>query len=445
MLTQDENDLLTQTGPGTPCGELLRRYWQPAALSEELPLGGSPLPARLLGEDLVLFRDDQGRPGVVDIHCPHRGADLSYGRLEDGGIRCIYHGWLFDIQGRCLDMPGEPKGGEHKDSVCLRAYPCRERAGIIFAYLGPGDPPLLPAYEILAAPEEHRFVSKVLSECNYLQGNEGNIDPVHLSFLHGIMNERLAMSGRPSEYIKVRGTDGPINKLLGETQAPLIDVDVTDFGLRICAWRPLENGKAYLRVSNFVMPNLCAVPGETQGAGYLVNWHVPIDDQRHWKYMMVFSREAPLDKQRFRQRYAAEVSSDYRPMRNKENRYLQDREEMKRGSFSGFGPFFPAHDLNVTETMGAIQNRTREHPVSSDKAIVAARKLLLKAMNDIEEGRDPAHVVRHAEANRFPHLTVISEVIPSSADWKEHTRKAEAQAALQGMKTASNRDRSSLS
>ena len=324
-------------------------------------------------------------------------------------------------------MPGEPHGGEHKDSVSLRAYPCQERAGIIFAYLGPGEPPLLPAYDILSVPEENRFVSKVFSECNYLQGNEGNIDPVHLSFLHGIMDEKLAMSGRPTQYIRVSGTDGAINKLLGGPVAPTIEVEIMDFGLRICAWRPVENGKAYLRVSNFVMPNLCAVPGETQGAGYLVNWHVPIDDQRHWKYMMVFSREAPLDKQRFQQRYSAEIGPDYRPRRNKDNRYLQDREEMKRRSFSGFGPFFPAHDLNVTETMGAVQDRRREHPVSSDKAIVAARKLLLKAMNDIEEGREPAHVLRDAKANRFAHLTVISEVIPSTTNWKEHTRRVEGQ------------------
>ena len=154
MMTQEENDLLTQTGPGTPCGELMRRYWQPAALSEELPAGGAPLPVKLLGEDLVLFRDDQGRPGLLDLHCPHRGADLSYGRLEDGGLRCIYHGWLFDLHGNCLDQPGEPDGGKHKDAAHLKAYPCKEHAGIIFGYLGPGEPPCLPGYEIFDVPDE---------------------------------------------------------------------------------------------------------------------------------------------------------------------------------------------------------------------------------------------------------------------------------------------------
>ncbi|HZT06222.1 MAG TPA: Rieske 2Fe-2S domain-containing protein, partial [Chloroflexota bacterium] len=143
MLTKEENDLLTQTGPGTPCGELMRRYWQPAALSEELPPGGAPVPVRLLGEDLVLFRDDAGHPGLLSLHCPHRGADLSYGRLEDGGIRCIYHGWLFDVSGRCLEQPGEPAGSTFHERIRHTAYPCVEKNGIIFAYLGPGEPPLL--------------------------------------------------------------------------------------------------------------------------------------------------------------------------------------------------------------------------------------------------------------------------------------------------------------
>src|SRR6266851_3645158 len=156
MVTQAQNEQLTQTGPGTPMGELLRRYWQPAALSEELPPGGGAIPVRLLGEDLVLFRDGEGRPGLLGLHCAHRGADLSYGRLEDGGLRCLYHGWLYDRQGRCLEQPGEPAGSTFHERIRHTAYPCQEVAGIIFAYLGPGEPPLLPAYGPLVAPEAHR-------------------------------------------------------------------------------------------------------------------------------------------------------------------------------------------------------------------------------------------------------------------------------------------------
>src|SRR5256712_13200560 len=137
-MTPEENELLTRTGPGPPCGELMRRYWQPAALSEELPVGGAPLSIVLFGEELVLFRDEQGRVGLIGLHCSHRGADLSYGRLEDGGLRCIYHGWLYDVNGRCLQQPGEPAGSTFHEKIHHLAYPCIERAGLIFAYLGSG-------------------------------------------------------------------------------------------------------------------------------------------------------------------------------------------------------------------------------------------------------------------------------------------------------------------
>src|SRR3954452_19539881 len=177
MLSKEENDLLTQVGPGTPCGDLMRRYWQPVALAEELPTGGAPLPVRMFGEDLVLFRDDEGKPGLLGLHCPHRGADLSYGRLEDGGLRCIYHGWLFDRNGRCLEQPGEPAGSTFHERIRPTAYPCVEKGGVIITYMGPGQAPLVPNYDFLTAPEDYRFVTKLYQDCNYLQGNEGNQDP----------------------------------------------------------------------------------------------------------------------------------------------------------------------------------------------------------------------------------------------------------------------------
>src|SRR6476659_7046901 len=168
-MTEAENNLLTLTGPGTPCGELMRRYWQPAALSEELPVGGAPVPLRLFSEDLVLFRDATGRPGLLGLHCAHRGADLSYGRLEDGGLRCLYHGWLYDVTGRCLEQPGEPAGSRFCEKIRHLAYPCLERAGMIFAYLGPGEPPLLPNLEPLTAAEPHILPQKYWHNSNYLQ------------------------------------------------------------------------------------------------------------------------------------------------------------------------------------------------------------------------------------------------------------------------------------
>ena len=180
MEASNPYDVLVRTDRGAPGGDLLRRYWQPAALSEEIPLGGPPIPVRLLGEDLVLFRDDRARPGLLGLHCSHRGADLSYGRLEDGGLRCIYHGWLYDTHGHCLEQPGEPPTSRFYERIRHPAYPCVEKSDVIWAYLGPGDPPLMPNYHFLAVPDENAFAIKLFNDCNYLQGNEGKIGRAHV-------------------------------------------------------------------------------------------------------------------------------------------------------------------------------------------------------------------------------------------------------------------------
>jgi phthalate 4,5-dioxygenase oxygenase subunit len=421
MMTRDENALLTQTGRGTPGGELLRRYWQPVALSEEVPPEAAPLSIKILGEDLVLFRDDKGRAGLLGIHCSHRGTDLSYGRVEDGGLRCLYHGWLYDVGGRCLAQPGEPGGGEHRDAIRHLAYPCKETGGVIFTYMGPGAPPLLPNYEFLNASSDHLYVAKIFHECNYLQANEGNIDPVHLSFLHRFLENRQ------EQYRGVRGAEESHYNLVARNIAPILDVELTDFGVRIYTVRKLSAEKAYLRVSYFILPNLSAFPGQTGGEGYSVNWHVPIDDDHHWKYTFVYSAETPLDE-KIINRERSEMRPDYRLVRNAANRFMQDRESMKTKTFAGMGAGFQAHDAFATASQGAIQDRTDEHLVSSDKAIVAARKLLEKAIRDVQEGREPPHVIREPSQNRLPHLLVISDMIPSAGDWKEYTRKLEAEA-----------------
>ena len=410
MISREENQLLTQTGPGTPCGELMRRYWQPVALSEELKADGAPLGVTLMNEDLVIFRDDRGRVGVLDGHCCHRGADLSYGRLEDGGIRCIYHGFLFDVNGKILEQPGEPNGGEHRDTFCQPSFPCREVGGVIFAYIGPGEPPLLPDYEFLRVPEDQRFVSKIYHACNYLQSNEGNIDPVHLSFLH----RNLALTDTDKKR-RVSGSESSPNSLFGADLAPKIEIELTDFGVRIFTIRDIGDEKVYFRTSNFVMPNFSTFPGQTAAEGYSVNWHVPIDDNSHWKFVIVFSREKPLDRQ-IMLRGRDELAPDYHMVRSKANRYLQDRESMKDKSFSGIGYNFQAQDACVIESAGAVQDRTKEHLVTSDKAIVAARKLLLRGMQDVKDGRDPMHVVRDNASNEFSHLVVLSEVTPKAED-----------------------------
>ncbi len=410
MPTQEENELLTRVGPGTPCGELMRRYWQPAALSEELPAGGAPLPVRLFGEDLVLYRDEAGQPGLLGLHCPHRGADLSYGRLEDGGLRCLYHGWLFDRAGRCLEQPGEPAGSTFYQRIRHTAYPCREKGGIIFAYLGPGEPPLLPGYEFLNVPDEHRVVTKIFQDCNYLQGNEGNQDPIHLSFLHRIQREEV-----PDQAARI--------KLLARDTAPTIDLEVTDWGLRIYAVRQAGPDSKYVRLTNAVMPNLTCFGGYQDG--YSINWHVAIDDTHHWKYVIAFRRGGPIDRTQAVQ-VKAETTPDYHLVRNRANRYLQDREEMKTRSFLGMGMSFQEHDAWATETQGPVQDRTQEHLTSRDIAIVTMRKLLMAAMKDVQAGRDPRNVVRDPAANRYADLVLTSQVMPNSVDhrafWQEEPR-----------------------
>ncbi|MBM2811559.1 MAG: phthalate 4,5-dioxygenase [Chloroflexi bacterium] len=396
MLTSNENDLLTRTGPGDPGGELLRRYWQPVALAEELPTGGAPLPVKLLGEDLVLFRDERGRPGLLGIHCAHRGADLSYGRLEDGGIRCIYHGWLYDRTGRCLEQPGEPAGSTFHQRIRQTAYSCVEAGGLILAYLGPGEAPLLPDYEFFTAPSEYVAPTKALVACNYLQANEGNFDPVHLSFLHR----------------RIESDDD----LHVKDVTPTIDVEETAFGARVYAIRRVAVDSNFVKVRAFIMPNLGAAAGDG-GGGYQVNWHVPIDDTSHWRYMILFRRTTPFDEGD-RRSFRNGVNADYKQSRNRGNRYLQDRAEMKLGTYTGMGAEFLTHDTAATEGEGLIQDRTQEHLGYTDRAIVALRQMLLSAVRDVQEGRDPPHVVRDPAANHFADIEVTQGLVPSSDSWR---------------------------
>jgi hypothetical protein len=210
--------------------------------------------------------------------------------------------------------------------------------------------------------------------------------------------------------------------LLGEDIAPTIDVEITDYGLRIYTLRDAGRDKRYLRVTNFVMPNLSVFGGSSVGYGYSIHWHVPIDDTSHWKYIFAFSREKPLDDF-MRTRSRVELTADYRLTRNGSNRYQQDRDSMKTQTFTGMGLNFQAHDAFATESQGPVQDRTAEHLVTSDKAIVAARKLLLNAMKDAKDGRDPQHVIRDPKSNQLLHLQALSEVVPTSVDFKQHVRE----------------------
>lgn len=426
MVTARENKLITESGPGTPGGALMRRYWQPITLSRELPPGGAPQPLLILGEHLVLFRDQKGRPGLLGIECSHRCADLSYGRIEDGGLRCLYHGWLYDIEGRCLEQPGEPEGSTYKDEVRHKAYVCKETSGIIFAYLGADAPPLFPDYEFLHVPDDHRYTSKTHMNCNYLQALEGDIDPVHLSYLHG--------SVTPPDMRPVPGDTRSASFHYGNDRRPTLDIELADFGVRIFSIRQAEGQNKYVRVTNFIMPNKAAIVGNEGrlNQGNQINWHVPTDDTHHLRFDITINRERPLDMSRYTGQIGTEVSPEGTLTRSKDNRYLQDRDEMSE-TFTGMGGYFMAHDAFASESQGPIHDRTREHLGTTDKFIAAARRQILEGIADVEAGKEPRHSIRDEADNDLSHIVVLSEVVAEDTDhmglWKKYASEKRANGA----------------
>lgn len=414
MLSKEDNELITQTGPGTPGGEFLRRYWHPVALSEELPVGGAPVPLRILGEELVLFRDEFERPGLLDRFCAHRQADLSYGRIECGGLRCLYHGWVYDISGSCLEQPAAGPGSRYHERVQQNAYPCQEVAGMVFAYMGPDDPPLLPGYEFFDASDENRVVTKAYHRCNWLQGNEGSVDPVHTSFLHRVMG------GEDADWMAVEGSEATHQELLDERVVPDIKVVETDYGLQVLTLREVGDDRVFVRVESVLFPNGGAYGGPAaapEHRGYGVNWHVPIDDHSHWKFLFAFSKDRPLPKEEYFGAKDGEITESYMFVRSPENRFLQDRAAMADKTFSGIGYSFNVHDALMVETMGPIVDRSKEHLGVEDRAIVAYRRQIRKAIEAVQQGRDPLFVVRDPGSNRFEYLAG-HRVIPKDADWR---------------------------
>ncbi|HEV8015061.1 MAG TPA: Rieske 2Fe-2S domain-containing protein [Stellaceae bacterium] len=398
---------LVETGKGKPAGELLRRYWQPVALVSDL--GKRPLAITVMGEELVLFRDPTGKVGLLSRYCPHRATDLSYGRIEDGGLRCLYHGWMMDIRGRCLDQPAEPIESTYKDEIRHPAYPCREAAGAIFAYLGPGEPPLFPNFHFLSAPDAHVHQTRLHHACNYLQANEGNIDPAHLSFLHSF---RKPLADRQQDAQKLQ------NVLIRNTR-PKSSIARTRYGMRVFATRAAEDRKSYVRITNFVFPNLgffAGDSGQRGPGGYAVHWHVPIDDESHWRYDFYYHRAERLDKSAMDALHSEEADANNYPRRGPANHYLQNGEEMENFSFAGMGRNFSAHDLFAVQSPGAIHDRSREHLASSDVAIVAMRRMMLDAMRDLEEGKEPPLVLRSANENVFNDIVVLGALLDEGQD-----------------------------
>ncbi|MEY8839969.1 Rieske 2Fe-2S domain-containing protein, partial [Cribrihabitans sp. XS_ASV171] len=275
MMSRDANDLITRVGPENGAGKVLRHYWQPAALTEELAGNRPVVPVRLMGEDLVLFRDNTGELGLIGRRCPHRGADLCYGRREDNGLRCPFHGWHFDRTGQCVEQPGEPEGSRMHEQIRATSYPVVEKNGIIFAYMGPGNPPPFPALDCFAAPESHVFAFKGLWECNWLQALEVGIDPVHASFLHRFLQDEDPNEGYGKQFRdRAANTEIPMTQLLREYPRPEIQVEETDYGMRLIALRHLDDGRTHVRVTNQIFPTAICIPMSNEMT--ITQWHVPV-------------------------------------------------------------------------------------------------------------------------------------------------------------------------
>ncbi len=418
MLSREDNERVTRTGKEAPAGGLLRRYWQPAGLVEELD-GDRPLKAvRLMGEDLVLFRDDTGRYGLVGRRCSHRGVDLKFARIEDGGLRCPLHGWLYDVSGRCLEQPAEPPGGNFRAKIRHTAYPCREVNGIVFAYLGPGEAPMLAGFDCFVAPDSHAFAFKGLIECNWLQAHEVGIDPAHASFLHRFFDDEDTAEGYGRQFRAATADAAlPVTRILREFDRPEIEVEATDYGLRIFALRVLDAATMHVRVTNMIFPNAIVIPLSNDMV--LTQWHVPIDDATCWWYAIFTSFAEPVDKDAMRrQRLELYTLPDYAPRRNRANDYGFDAAEQRAETYTGMGADINVHDTWAVESMGAVQDRTAEHLGTTDKAIIANRRMLLRAIDGVGRGIDPPYMPAPGDAGRLRGPVAIDTMGPA-ADWRD--------------------------
>jgi phthalate 4,5-dioxygenase oxygenase subunit len=418
VLSRQDNDLITQTGPGTPCGRLLRAYWQPAALVGEMPEERPVKPVRLLGEDLVLFRNDEGEWGLIGRYCAHRGVDLCFGRLEHGGLRCLYHGWLYDRGGRCLEQPAEPEHSRFHTKIRHTSYPCEERNGIVFAYLGGGDPPAFPDYDCFTAPGEYAFAFKGLWECNWLQGVEGGIDPSHVSFLHRFLQEDPRETYGQQFREEVAGTGRTLSSVVSESYRPDIEVEPAPHGLRVFAIRELGEDLRHIRITNLMFPNAFVVPfGNTK---VFAQWHVPIDDRNHYWYMILYDFEEETDKDvLLEQRLGSCTLPDYRSTRNRDNDWGFDASEQATLTYTGMGLDINVHDQWAVESMGAIQDRTVERLGVSDRAVTANRRMLLRAIADHEAGKVTPGMATDEASRRALTGPQAVDMVAGADDWQE--------------------------
>jgi nitrite reductase/ring-hydroxylating ferredoxin subunit len=394
-------------------GELQRRYWLPFALSKELPdRDGAPIRVRVLGEDLVAFRATDGSVGLMDAFCPHRRAPMFFGRNEECGLRCVYHGWKFDVNGTCVDMPSEPADSLFKTKVTIATYPVWEGGGLMWTYMGPPEhQPAVPDYEFTRAPATHRYVSKTFEECNWLQALEGGLDTSHSSFAHNL-------DIHDKSYLRSQDT------------APRLEVYRTDYGYTYAGIRTLGD-KSYVRAYHYVMPAQQMRGRVTSRKGGHVDPHptinghiwVPIDDTHCWvfNWMYSYTPDIPIEEA-----YAHDLEKQYgrgeddlipgtyQLKKNLRNDYLIDRQLQKTKTFTGIDGV-NTQDMALQEGMGGIVDRSKEHLGTSDRAIIVMRQLLMEAMDDMEAGKP----IRGIDPKTYTNVRAVDLVIPPAPDWRE--------------------------
>ena len=424
MLSAEQNDFITRIGPGTPAGGLMRHYWQPAALVDELAGNARSSRCGCSAKTWCIFKDGKGRYGLIGRRV-RIAAPIS---LTAGWktAACVAHSTAGCSMcgGQCLETPAEPEGSNLCANVRQKAYPVVEKSGILFAYLGPGEPPALPHFDCFIAPQTHTFAFKGMIDCNWLQSLEVGIDPVHTSFLH-----RFFQDEDPSQaYGKLfrdtsRDSDMPMSRIMREFTRPRIEVEPTDFGFRLVTLRQISEASTHVRVTNLMFPNAFIIPMSREMT--ITQWHVPIDDEKHYWYAIFTSFGAPVDKDEMRrQRLALYQLPDYVPNKNKSNDYGFDAHEQEHETFTGMGADINVHDQWACESMGSIQDRTSEHLGTSDKAISAYRKLLRQAIEQAGKGERPIMVLDAARAQGITGPAAVDGIGPAD-DWQGYWQKSE--------------------
>ena len=438
-MNREQNERLTRITPGTPCGQLLRQYWQPAALVDEFNsaldarMADRPVKAiKLLGQDMVLFKDASGAWGLLDRDCAHRGADLSFGRLETaaqgGGLRCPFHGWKFAADGRCLETPAEPAGSKLCDRIRQRSYPVIEKSGVLFAWLGDMEttPPPLPEFDCFKAPESHSFAFKGLWHANWLQALEVGIDPAHPSYLHRFLQDEALedigsnAAGKQFRSAAAGSADGenwPMTRIMREFAQPDISFIDKPWGMQLTALRRMTDKLTHVRVTQAIFPATFVIPlSETMT---ITQMHVPVDDTHTYWYSFFTSFAAPRDKEAMRaQRQQFIRLPDYVPKAGRHNNWGFDANEQMSTTYLGMGEEdINVHDQWAVESMGPIADRTREHLGTTDKVIMANRRALIKAIDTVQNGGTAPGIADAALAHQMTGPDTVDGIAPSD-DWQ---------------------------